>query len=226
MRFSESITNIAKALSNVQAEIQNPKNTARNPFYSSSYAPLNDILNDVRPLLSKHGLAVMQAPSGDGDTISVTTLLLHTSGEWIETCPLSLKADKPTAQGGGSAITYARRYALSAVLGISSEDDDDGNHASGEKKGAKTEQATTPSSATGNATTDKPAASTDKISKPQAKRMFALSGGNADIVRSVISEYGYTRSEDIPKAEYEEICGKVTDMAAKYPTDEEMGGAY
>ncbi|MGE5328094.1 MAG: ERF family protein [Deltaproteobacteria bacterium] len=130
MNKSESIQKIAQALSNLQSEIKNPANTANNPFFNSKYAPLPDILNESRPLLAKHGLSVLQSPSGDGQNISITTLLMHTSGEWIETEPLTLKADKATAQGAGSAITYARRYALSAVLGISSEDDDDGNHAS------------------------------------------------------------------------------------------------
>jgi hypothetical protein len=131
MQKSDSIKNIAKALAAFQSEVKNPVNTADNPFFKSKYAPLQDILNLVRPLLSKHGLSVLQIPSGDGEKIIITTLLMHESGEWIETCPLILKPDKPTAQGAGSAITYGRRYSLSAVLGISSEDDDDGNQASG-----------------------------------------------------------------------------------------------
>lgn len=152
MRTSESIKNIALAMAKFQAEVKNPANTADNPFYHSKYAPLNDVLNLVRPLLTKQGLSVLQSPSGDGERISVTTLILHESGEWIESDSLTLKADKATAQGAGSAITYARRYALSAMLGISSEDDDDGNYASGTnsskgknngKKDQETEQNTT-----------------------------------------------------------------------------------
>lgn len=129
MNKSGSITNLAKALSGFQAEVKNPANTATNPHFKSKYAPLSDILNDVRPILSKHGLSVIQSPGGDGEKVSITTLLMHISGEWIEADPLVLKADKPTAQGAGSGITYARRYSLSSVLGISSEDDDDGNQA-------------------------------------------------------------------------------------------------
>jgi hypothetical protein len=127
MLKSESIKNISKALSDFLAEIKNPANTARNPFFNSKYAPLNDILNLVRPSLAKHGLSLIQGSAGDGSVVSITTLLMHESGEWIETEPLVLKADKATAQGVGSAITYGRRYSLSAMLGISSEDDDDGN---------------------------------------------------------------------------------------------------
>lgn len=131
MNKSDSIANLATALCQFQAEISNPKNTANNPFFKSKYAPLNDVLNLVRPILSKHGLSIFQSPSGDGDNIIITTMLMHSSGEWIESEPLILKADKATAQGAGSAITYGRRYAVSAILGISSEDDDDGNHATG-----------------------------------------------------------------------------------------------
>jgi hypothetical protein len=79
-------------------------------------------------------LSIVQAPSTNGENIVITTLLLHESGEWLEPEPLSLKMDKVTAQGAGSAITYARRYALSAILGISSEDDGDGNQSNTDKK--------------------------------------------------------------------------------------------
>ncbi len=133
MNKSDSIANLAKALASFQAEIENPKNTASNPFFKSKYAPLQDILNLARPLLSKHGLSILQSPSGDGKNIIITTILMHSSGEWIETEPLVLQAEKATAQGAGSAITYGRRYAISAILGISSEDDDDGIHASDTK---------------------------------------------------------------------------------------------
>ena len=127
MNKSDSIKNIAVALTKFQAEVKNPKNTADNPYYKSKYAPLQDVLNIVRPLLSKYGLSIIQNPAGDGELISIHTMLIHESGEWIEFEPLILKAEKITPQGAGSAITYGRRYALSAVLGISSEDDDDGN---------------------------------------------------------------------------------------------------
>jgi hypothetical protein len=130
MNKSESIENLAKALSKFQAEVKNPANTANNPFFKSKYAPLNEILNDVRPLLSKYGLSVLQVPGGDGQDVVITTLLLHDSGEWIETYPLNMKPAKNDPQGIGSCITYGRRYSLAAVLGISSEDDDDGNVAS------------------------------------------------------------------------------------------------
>ena len=141
MQKSDSITKIAEALSKFQAEVKNPANSATNPFFKSKYAPLNEILNDVRPLLSKYGLAVIQSPgSADGEHITITTLLLHNSGEWIQGAPLTLKAEKMTPQGAGICTTYGRRYALSAVLGISSEDDDDAQGLEGKKPADKPAQ--------------------------------------------------------------------------------------
>ena len=129
MNKSESIKNLAIALTKFQGEIKNPANSkvVGAGSFSYKYAPLDEVLNLVRPILSKHGLSIVQAPIMADGMVGVTTTLLHESGEWIEFEPILLKMDKNTAQGAGSAITYARRYSISAVLGISSEDDDDAN---------------------------------------------------------------------------------------------------
>lgn len=185
MNKSDSIKNLATALAKFQEEVKNPANTADNPFFKSKYAPLNDVLNLVRPILTKNGLSVIQSPSGDGQNISITTLLLHSSGEWIETEPLILKADKATAQGAGSAITYARRYAISAVLGISSEDDDDGNHATGNNQTPKL------------------------ITEPQQKRLFALSKGKEERAKEILARYGYKSSKEITTEHYQSICDEI-----------------
>lgn len=131
MNKSDSIKELATALSKFQKEVKNPKNIANNPFFNSKYAPLDEVINVIKEPLAKNGLSFIQMPnSEDGNLASVITVLMHESGEWIESEPLKLKNEKPTAQGSGSSITYARRYQLSAVLGIASEDDDDGNSAS------------------------------------------------------------------------------------------------
>ncbi len=202
MQKSDSIAELAKHLAMFQAEVTNPANSADNPFYKSKYAPLNEILNLVRPILTRYGLSVIQAPSGDGENINISTVLLHQSGEWIEFPPLVLKADKVTPQGAGSAITYGRRYALSAVLGISSEDDDDGNHASQpqQKKEKKQEPKKDPNG--------------EIISEAQAKRMYALSGGNKELGKAILAKYGDTSSRDVRKSEYDKICAEI-EAAAK-----------
>lgn len=121
--------NIIAALLKVQGEIANPLNTAVNPFFKSKYAPLPEILNEIRPLLNENGLIFIQNTGAIEDKIYVETVLYHTSGESYSTDKLCLRPDKNTPQGAGSAITYARRYQLTALLGITNEDDDDGNAA-------------------------------------------------------------------------------------------------
>jgi len=133
MNKSDSIKSLAAAMSAFQGEVKNPPRSADNPFYKSKYAPLEVVVDTAKPVLHKHGLSYSQSCGGDGSNISVTTLIMHTSGEWIETEPLTLKAEKATAQGAGSAITYARRYALAAALGLASDEDDDGNGAEPKK---------------------------------------------------------------------------------------------
>lgn len=118
---------IYTALLNVQMEIRNPENTATNPFLKNKYAPLPDILNMVRPILNKHNLILSQEAGGDSDGVYVMTRLIHTSGEEINTAELYLKPRKNTPQEAGGAITYARRYQLTSLLGIAGEDDHDGN---------------------------------------------------------------------------------------------------
>lgn len=141
MQTSPSITAIAKALAEFQREAKNPTNSAKAKVptksggeFTYTYAPLPDVITHVRPLMAKHGLAVVQSPISDQSGVGVTTLLTHTSGEWIMSDPLILPLQAGTAQAAGSAVTYARRYALSAILGISSEDDDDAGLATRETR--------------------------------------------------------------------------------------------
>ena len=122
MKMSNENTQIIKALLHVQEEIQNPKKTEENPYYKSKYAPLDQILNEVRVLLSKHGLVMIQDTGGDDEgNVVVSTTLLHESGGWIQTSPRSettARKASATPQEMGSAITYARRYQLMSLLGI------------------------------------------------------------------------------------------------------------
>lgn len=119
---------IIKSLLKVQNEIKNPPNTAVNPFHKNKYAPLSDVLNLVRPLLTKNDIVLIQDTGASGeDKIYVQTKLLHSSGEIMLSDKLILKPDRQSPQGIGSAITYGRRYQLSTLLGIASEDDNDGN---------------------------------------------------------------------------------------------------
>jgi hypothetical protein len=128
MTKSESIKALATALCAFQAEIANVKKTSDNPFFKSKYAKLEDVLNEYRPIWTKHGLFISQTPCSADGKVGVTTRIYHTSGEWIESDPYYLQLVKNDPQGAGSAITYARRYALAAELGIQQEDDDGETH--------------------------------------------------------------------------------------------------
>ena len=129
MMHSEQLNELAVALATYQATAKNPANSAKNPFLKNSYAPLNEILNEVRPELAKHGLSISQLVGGE-DKIGVTTMLLHKSGQYIgDTVSLTPDTSKglSTAQNAGVVITYLRRYGLTAILGLAGEDDNDGH---------------------------------------------------------------------------------------------------
>lgn len=131
------------------AEMTNALKDRKNPHLGNDYATLESVLEAVRPVLARHGLAVYQAPGemavlGDMVTISVLSTLCHVSGQSITVrtvVPVAPGFDKRSgksvvdAQRAGSAITYARRYALSAICGIT-QTDDDGNGASATTAGA------------------------------------------------------------------------------------------
>lgn len=127
---SESISKLAMALVKAQSEISPVGKDGNNPHFKSKYATLDNIIDETRPILAKHGLAIIQMPGGDGEHVKMVTMIMHESGEWMETEPLIMRPSKNDPQGMGSCITYARRYSLSALLSISTDEDDDGNASS------------------------------------------------------------------------------------------------
>ncbi len=144
MEQSESIAGLAAALANAQGEFPPIKRgkTAKIPTrsggeYTYHYADLGDMLEQLQPILTKHGLAVLGGPNGysiEGWTeepvlmIKVDTQLVHTSGEWIRAAGV-IACRGLDAQSMGSAITYARRYGYAAILGVAPDTDDDGQAA-------------------------------------------------------------------------------------------------
>lgn len=124
--------NLYSAFIQFQNEFQGLRPDAKNPFFKSTYISLDGILQTVRPLLSKNGLAVLQEATGDGEYIYIKTKLVHKSGESFETDILKMKPVKANdPQAMGSVITYAKRYQLGALLGICETVDDDANKATG-----------------------------------------------------------------------------------------------
>lgn len=128
MNKSESIAVLAKALSAAQSEFENPSKNATNPHFHSKYADLAELVNVVRPVLSRHGLSITQWPGFVDGLCTVETVLMHQSGEWLSGVS-STPVTKQDPQGIGSATTYLRRYSMAAICGLAQEDDD-GNTAS------------------------------------------------------------------------------------------------
>ena len=128
MEQSESVAALAAALSAAQGEVENAAKSSANPHFKSRFADLAEIINTVRPVLSRHGLAVVQMPGFADGVVTVETTLLHKSGEWMRGTSAA-PAAKMDPQGVGSATTYLRRYSLAALCCIAQEDDD-GNAAS------------------------------------------------------------------------------------------------
>jgi hypothetical protein len=129
MNKSESIAAIAAALAKAQAQLKNPVFDSKNPHFKNSYASLASVRDTVTPVLAAHGIAVLQLLGKSDVGVSCETVLTHESGEWISST-IELPATKQDAQGYGSACTYARRYALMAIVNVVGDDDDDANEAS------------------------------------------------------------------------------------------------
>lgn len=130
MNRSPEIGQIAKALAAAQGEMNGAVKNAANPFFKSKYADLASVWDAIRGPFTKNGLAIVQTTHiGKDDLPVIETMLMHSSGEWIKGQIRMVPKDK-SPQGIGSAITYARRYALAAIAGVAPEDDD-GNAASG-----------------------------------------------------------------------------------------------
>lgn len=133
MNKSESIANIALALSKAQGQMKNALKASSNPFFKSKYADLAEVINTIRECLSDNEISYVQLPSYSNELIgtpivSVETMLMHSSGEFISSS-ISCPVIKNDAQGIGLAISYCRRYSLSAIVGLAQEDDD-GNYCS------------------------------------------------------------------------------------------------
>ena len=130
MKHSESIALLAGALAKAQLQIEPASKNATNPHFRSHYADLASIWDACRGPLNTNGLSIVQFPcDGEVGRTGLCTMLLHSSGEWISEV-VTTRSQKDDPQGLGSALTYLRRYALAAVVGVTATEDDDGNAAS------------------------------------------------------------------------------------------------
>ena len=121
---STEIAELIQALVKAQTAMKNPQFDSQNPHFRTRYASLKSVRDAVTPVLAEQGLVVTQLVGTEGQNVCCETVLWHSSGQYLASS-LQLPATKPDAQGYGSAITYARRYALMALCNVAGEDDDD-----------------------------------------------------------------------------------------------------
>ncbi|HDG6168533.1 TPA: ERF family protein, partial [Staphylococcus aureus] len=138
MNKSETVVEINKAMVAFRKEVKQPLKDKNNPFFKSKYVPLENVVEAIDEAATPHGLSYTQWALNDVDgRVGVATMLMHESGEYIEYDPVFMNAEKNTPQGAGSLISYLKRYSLSAIFGITSDQDDDGNEASGKNNNPK-----------------------------------------------------------------------------------------
>ena len=141
MEKSESIKEICIAFNKMQSVLEQPLKDKDNPYFRSKYVPLENVVDSIVKASKDNGLSFSQfAETDDNGNICVSTLVMHKSGEWIQYPKLRMKPEKNTPQSLGSAITYAKRYALSAIFGITSDEDNDGNGESKPNQNTKQKQ--------------------------------------------------------------------------------------
>src|SRR5690606_12731717 len=134
MKHSDTIAKLAAALVKAQAEIKGVAKDATNPHFKNKYASLDALMDMARPILAKHGLAILQGstiPETDAGHLTgftLETMLLHESGEWMANAVV-IPIEKASAQGVGSGLSYGRRYGVSALLALTTGEDDDGEAA-------------------------------------------------------------------------------------------------
>ncbi len=167
MKHTESIASLAVSLAKVHTELKAVAKDAENPFYKNSYASLDVLTEYVRPILAKNGLSLVQGaatPHTDSEgtlrNLTIETMLVHASGEWLTSSVTLPVSNDPTAQSAGATITYGRRYGLAALLCLTTEEDDDGNKAS-EKGASRPQAAKATQKVAGSSTT--PKADADKL---------------------------------------------------------------
>lgn len=186
MNKSDNINELAAALSKAQACFEAAKKDRANPFFKSKYADLASVLDATREALAKNNLSFSQIPVKENGELLLQTIIMHSSGQWISGAYPILTA-KMDAQGLGSGITYARRYALQAMLGVAAEDDD------GEAAVGRTVKAAT---VTGEVKTKKPEWTKDQTAEAGTIRAEIEELGGGERFKTLWSKMQYDNPSD------------------------------
>ena len=190
MNKSENINEIATALSALQGDIHDVHRDKA--AYGYKYADLSQVLENIRPLLSKHKLAVTQLCGSADEKVSVETVLMHTSGQWISSViemVAEKKSGRSASQDIGTVITYARRYALAAIVGMTQTDND-------AQSSVQTDNAH------------------NQISPEQARYVLGLLDNNEERVQKMLKRFALDKIEDMKM----DAFNKAVDMLKKMNT--------
>ena len=159
--MSEEIGKLATALVAAQADVETALKASTNPHYGSSYADLTSVLGVIKPALATHGLAMVQYPGYEDGIVTMTTILVHTTGQWLQS---------PLATSG---VTYLRRTCASSLMALIA-DDDDGNAAVGPAPAKQT----------------KPTKPTKKPTATESKKLLAARLSVLEAILEACEEHG------------------------------------
>lgn len=187
---------------NAFSEIEGAAKDKLNPHFKSKYADLTSVIDAIKPVLSRHNLAFYQRPQPSESGILVQTILRHASGEEIDLGTLYVPANKQDAQGFGSAMTYARRYALMTAFGVPAEDDD-GNAAS--KPSTAPQRAVAPAVA--------------PVSDDQRDLIQTLAPGAGKTIQGICEAYKIPALTSLTEAQASKLIERLQSEAKKEPTN-------
>lgn len=196
---SEQLNELALALAKAQGEMLIAGKDSKNPFFKSNYADFATIVRASRPALAKHGLSVIQRVITQEDGVEVLyTMLLHASGQYVEG-RMKINPVKQDVQSMGSAITYLKRYAYAAMVGVTAADeDDDGQEACAPMRESKIAPA--------------PKLGKDPISLDQLSELEYVLKDHPDIVEQVLVGLKIDSLADMPKNRYRSSMDRIQEI--------------
>lgn len=194
MDRSEQINELASSLAKAQGQMMHATKDSVNPHFRSKYADLASVWEACRKPLADNGLSIVQLPEPADTGLVLNTVLMHSSGQWIGS-KIAMPLQKADPQGYGSVLTYARRYALAAIVGVY-QDDDDGSAATEQHNKAAHVPVQQPQSA-------------DKATEAQVKMIYSKgksSGMDVDTLNKALrNRYGVGSAAELTKAQASSI---------------------
>lgn len=231
VRHSDTFVNLAKSLVAAQADLPAVTKDSVNPHFRNKYASLDAVVEAVRGPLAKHGLAIVQgatSPAVGAPALTVETLLVHQSGEWLSNT-VTVPMAKVDPQGAGGALTYGRRYGLAALLSLATEEDDDANAASRPAGAARdrapqafSNKGVPPKRDPAKPAVPKPPATGPKATKAQVADIEALmvvlveaGSSSQGIVGQMIADYGTPDTAALSRSQADELLERLKSAAKR-----------